>query len=256
MLLLPDKLISSLSCKGLHSPHACGHTGLMQDFEDSNITRPRGMGSSAEFDAEIRNPDPPHLLSILFSEKGRGSGLEGLFHIHNLRFDPHILTDLLINHRLNLFKIPSFDRSKMSEVKPKSLRGHKRSCLMDMAPQNLSQHCLKQVSGCMVEGNRPSSIRIDLESRLHPFLHHSSLHPRLVDYQILQGSERILHLQGEVFLKYHAPVSDLATRLSIKGCLIRDDFDFISFVGRGDRFVPLDQLQNPRFALSLLIAHK
>src|SRR4030067_3051355 len=101
------------------------------------------MCSSAELDADIRNPDPPHLLSILFSEEGHGSGLEGFLHIHYLCFHLHVLADLLIDHGLDLFKILFLDRSEMGEVEPPSLRGHKRSSLMDMAPQNLSQHCLK-----------------------------------------------------------------------------------------------------------------
>ena len=74
-----------------------------------------------------------------------------------------------------------------------------------------------------------------------------------MDDQILHGLQGILHLQGELFMEDHPSIPNLTACLPIEGRLLRNDFDFVPFHGKGNDLIALDQFQNPGVGLNLLI---
>ena len=98
------------------APHPGGHTGLGDDLEQTDVAGTRRMGAAAQLPAEGVQIDHPHAVAVFLLEKGRGTGLHGLVHIHLGHVDGHVFPNTRVDEILDAFQGLGTDRGEMGKI--------------------------------------------------------------------------------------------------------------------------------------------
>ena len=129
----------------------------------------------------------------------------------------------------------------MGKIKTQALIIHQRTLLLHVFAQDFSQRGLEEMGRGMVASDRQAPGNIDPGVESFPFCDPSVKDRTDMDKKF-SDTRRVRDLNLAVRRDQDSAVSDLASGLAVKWCLVQDDLDAVAGLGLPGRLIILEYL--------------
>ena len=150
IILLGDQLKHTRAGHGLDTAHACGHRGLGNDLEKTDLARVVHVGTAAKLDGLGAHADYAHGLAVLLAEQSHRPKLFGVIDRHLGHGALACLENLSVDKSLHLGDLLGGHSGEVGKVEAANGVGDERACLLHVRAQHLAQSILQKVSGGVV----------------------------------------------------------------------------------------------------------
>ena len=190
------------------------------------------MRSTAQFGGVVTNSDDTDIVAVLFSKQRHRSGLHGVIHGCLEHLKVGVCKDLFVDGIFDVAKSGAGNGLEVREVESEPSGRDKGSLLLHVSAQSLAKRCVKEVGRRVVPHHIPAPVAVDL--KLDAL---SNCDRALRDLAPVsnESTNRLLAI-GDAKLSGsacdHAGVTDLSSRLRVKGGCLNQQLDFCTLLRR------------------------